>query len=151
MKPVELLTHRVTFRSGIIVVAAAMVLALSSTAARRVGLAVLAATGIRVSSAPVIAAEHNGTAIRPFRVKVPEADVADLRRRLAATRWPDKETVTGITVFPDEVLRAQETWARRAFPKLTYFNEVNRGGHFAMWEYPELFAAELRAAFRSSR
>jgi pimeloyl-ACP methyl ester carboxylesterase len=56
-----------------------------------------------------------------------------------------------ITVFPDEVLRAQEAWARRAFPKLTYFNEVDRGGHFAMWEYPELFTAELRDAFRSLR
>lgn len=54
-----------------------------------------------------------------------------------------------VTVFPDEVLRAQEAWARRAFPKLIYFNEVDRGGHFAMWEYPELFASELRAAFKS--
>jgi pimeloyl-ACP methyl ester carboxylesterase len=57
----------------------------------------------------------------------------------------------GITVFPDEVIRAQESWARRAFPKLTYFNEVDRGGHFAMWEYPELFAGELRAAFKPLR
>lgn len=56
-----------------------------------------------------------------------------------------------ITVFPDEVFRAQESWARRAFPKLTYFNEVDRGGHFAMWEHPELFARELRAAFKSLR
>jgi pimeloyl-ACP methyl ester carboxylesterase len=56
-----------------------------------------------------------------------------------------------ITVFPDEVIRAQEAWARRAFPKLAYFHEVDRGGHFAMWEYPELFAAELRAAFKSVR
>ncbi len=56
-----------------------------------------------------------------------------------------------ITVFPDEVLRAQEAWARRAFPNLIYFNEVDRGGHFAMWEYPELFATELRAAFKSLR
>ena len=56
-----------------------------------------------------------------------------------------------ITVFPDEVVRAQETWARRAFPTLRYFNEVDRGGHFAMWEYPELFATELRAAFKSVR
>jgi len=56
-----------------------------------------------------------------------------------------------ITVFPDEVFRAQEAWARRAFRNLIYFNEVDRGGHFAMWEYPELFAAELRAAFRSLR
>jgi pimeloyl-ACP methyl ester carboxylesterase len=56
-----------------------------------------------------------------------------------------------ITVFPDEVVRAQEAWARRAFPSLVYFHEVDRGGHFAMWEYPELFAAELRAAFKSLR
>jgi pimeloyl-ACP methyl ester carboxylesterase len=54
-------------------------------------------------------------------------------------------------VFPDEVFRAQERWARQAFRNLTYFNEVDRGGHFAMWEYPELFAAELRSAFRPLR
>jgi pimeloyl-ACP methyl ester carboxylesterase len=93
MKPLERLTHRVIFRSGIIVVAATMVLALSSTSARHVGLDVLAATVIGVSSAPVAAAENNDTAIRPFRGNVPKADLADLRRRLAATRWPDKETV----------------------------------------------------------
>jgi len=56
-----------------------------------------------------------------------------------------------VTVFPDEVFRAQEAWARRAFPRLIYFNEVDRGGHFAMWEQPELFARELRAAFRPLR
>jgi pimeloyl-ACP methyl ester carboxylesterase len=56
-----------------------------------------------------------------------------------------------ITVFPDEVVRAQEAWARRAFPNLIYFREVDRGGHFAAWEYPELFAAELRAAFKPLR
>jgi pimeloyl-ACP methyl ester carboxylesterase len=56
-----------------------------------------------------------------------------------------------ITVFPDEVVRAQEAWARRAFPTLSYFHEVDRGGHFAMWEYPEIFASELRLAFKSLR
>jgi pimeloyl-ACP methyl ester carboxylesterase len=56
-----------------------------------------------------------------------------------------------ITVFPEEVFRAQESWARRAFPKLIYFNEVDRGGHFAMWEHPDLFAQELGAAFASLR
>jgi pimeloyl-ACP methyl ester carboxylesterase len=56
-----------------------------------------------------------------------------------------------VTVFPDEVFRAQEAWARRAFPKLVYFNEVDKGGHFAMWEHPMLFAQELRAAFKSVR
>jgi pimeloyl-ACP methyl ester carboxylesterase len=56
-----------------------------------------------------------------------------------------------ITVFPDEVIRAQEQWARRAFPTLVYFNEVDKGGHFAAWEYPELFSTELRAAFKPLR
>jgi pimeloyl-ACP methyl ester carboxylesterase len=56
-----------------------------------------------------------------------------------------------ITVFPEEVYRAPETWARRAYPNLTYFNEVDKGGHFAAWEEPQLFSEELRAAFRSLR
>jgi pimeloyl-ACP methyl ester carboxylesterase len=56
-----------------------------------------------------------------------------------------------ITVFPEEIYRAPETWARRAFPNLAYFHEVDKGGHFAAWEQPELFSAELRAAFRSLR
>lgn len=56
-----------------------------------------------------------------------------------------------ITVFPEEVYRAPETWARRAFRNLTYYHEADRGGHFAAWEHPELFAAELRAAFHPLR
>ena len=56
-----------------------------------------------------------------------------------------------ITVFPGEVYRAPETWARRAYPNLIYFREVDKGGHFAAWEQPELFASELRAAFNSLR
>jgi pimeloyl-ACP methyl ester carboxylesterase len=56
-----------------------------------------------------------------------------------------------VTVFPQEVYRAPETWARRAFRNLIYFHEADRGGHFAAWEYPNVFAAELRAAFRSLR
>ena len=56
-----------------------------------------------------------------------------------------------ITVFPDEVYRSPETWARRAYPRLIYFKEVDRGGHFAAWEQPQLFSEELRAAFRSLR
>ena len=70
----------------------------------------------------------------------------------AAAQKTDEITVpVAITVFPDDVYRAPETWARRAFPSLIYFNEADRGGHFAAWEDPELFAAELRAAFRSLR
>ena len=57
----------------------------------------------------------------------------------------------GITVFPDDVYRPPQTWAQRAYPTLTYFHEVDKGGHFAAWEQPDLFSAEIRAAFRSLR
>lgn len=56
-----------------------------------------------------------------------------------------------ITVFPDEVYQPPESWARRAYRNLVYFHKAGRGGHFAAWEYPELFAAELRAAYRPMR
>ena len=56
-----------------------------------------------------------------------------------------------ITVFPQEIYRAPESWARRAYRNLIYFHEVDKGGHFAAWEQPELYASELRAAFRSLR
>jgi pimeloyl-ACP methyl ester carboxylesterase len=55
------------------------------------------------------------------------------------------------SVFPDEIYRAPRRWAEQAYPNLVYFNEVERGGHFAAWEEPRLFASELRAAFRSLR
>ncbi len=57
-----------------------------------------------------------------------------------------------ISVFPDELYQAPRSWAERAYPNnLVYFNTLDRGGHFAAWEQPELFTAELRAAFRSLR
>jgi pimeloyl-ACP methyl ester carboxylesterase len=56
-----------------------------------------------------------------------------------------------VTVFPDEVYRAPESWARRAFGNLIYYHRAERGGHFAAWEEPRLFAGEVRAAFRSLR
>jgi pimeloyl-ACP methyl ester carboxylesterase len=69
----------------------------------------------------------------------------------AAQKTADISLPVAISVFPGEVYRAPETWARRAYRNLIYFNEVDKGGHFAAWEEPELFAAELRAAFRSLR
>jgi pimeloyl-ACP methyl ester carboxylesterase len=93
MKPLERLTCRVTFRSGVIVVAATILLGLASTHERVMVLATLLATVVGVTSAPLVAAEDTGTTIRPFRVDVPTADLDDLRRRLAATRWPTKELV----------------------------------------------------------
>src|SRR5829696_5444667 len=56
-----------------------------------------------------------------------------------------------VTVFPSEQYQAPRSWTERAYPNLIYFDELDRGGHFAAWEEPELFSAELRAAFRSLR
>jgi pimeloyl-ACP methyl ester carboxylesterase len=69
----------------------------------------------------------------------------------AAQKTGDIALPVAITVFPEEVYRAPETWARRAYRNLAYFNEVDRGGHFAAWEQPQLFSQELRAAFRPLR
>jgi pimeloyl-ACP methyl ester carboxylesterase len=56
-----------------------------------------------------------------------------------------------VSVFPSEQYQAPRSWAERAYPKLIYFNEVDKGGHFAAWEQPQLFSEELRAAFRTLR
>jgi pimeloyl-ACP methyl ester carboxylesterase len=69
----------------------------------------------------------------------------------AAQKTAEISLPVAITVFPEDVYRPPETWARRAYRNLIYFHEVDRGGHFAAWEEPELFAAEIRAAFRPLR
>jgi pimeloyl-ACP methyl ester carboxylesterase len=56
-----------------------------------------------------------------------------------------------VSVFPGEQYEAPLSWTKRAYPQLIYYNKVNKGGHFAAWEEPQLFAEELRAAFRSLR
>jgi pimeloyl-ACP methyl ester carboxylesterase len=58
---------------------------------------------------------------------------------------------TAISVFPDEIYAAPRSWAERAYPNLIHFNTLDRGGHFAAWEQPQLFSEEIRAAFRSLR
>jgi pimeloyl-ACP methyl ester carboxylesterase len=125
------------------------------------------------------------TEIRPFNVSVPEEELAELRRRIAATRWPDGvldnvthywltntgvssarlyweshlaffdvkgvEIPVGVTVFPDELYPAPQSWAEKAYPKLLHYNRVEEGGHFAAWEQPQILSQELRDAFRSLR
>jgi Epoxide hydrolase N terminus len=93
MNPVERLTLRVSFGGGIIVVAA-IVLSVSSMSAGRPGPVFRAASIAGAAPAAVTrSAEPSGAAIRPFRVNVPKAELDELRRRVLATRWPDKETV----------------------------------------------------------
>jgi pimeloyl-ACP methyl ester carboxylesterase len=57
----------------------------------------------------------------------------------------------GLSIFPDELYEAPRTWAERAYPKLIHYNRLDRGGHFAAWEQPELLSNELRATFNSLR
>jgi pimeloyl-ACP methyl ester carboxylesterase len=64
---------------------------------------------------------------------------------------PEVKLPVGFTTFPDEIFRAPRSWVEKAYPNVTYFHEADRGGHFAAWEEPELFATEIRAAFRSLR
>lgn len=56
-----------------------------------------------------------------------------------------------VSAFPDEIYAAPRSWAEKAYPKLIYYNQPAKGGHFAAWEQPELFSKELRAAFKSLR
>ena len=56
-----------------------------------------------------------------------------------------------VSAFPDELYQAPRSWTERAYPKLIYYNRLDKGGHFAAWEQPQLFAAEVRAAFKSLR
>jgi pimeloyl-ACP methyl ester carboxylesterase len=67
----------------------------------------------------------------------------------------DAKNVTSVpvavSVFPDELYPAPRTWAERAYPKLIHYNKLDRGGHFAAWEQPQLFSQEVRAGFRPLR
>jgi pimeloyl-ACP methyl ester carboxylesterase len=69
----------------------------------------------------------------------------------AGTKSPELKRPVAFTVFPDEIFQAPRTWAEKVYPNLVYFREAEKGGHFAAWEEPELFAGELRAGFKSMR
>jgi pimeloyl-ACP methyl ester carboxylesterase len=64
---------------------------------------------------------------------------------------PEVALPTGFTTFPGEIWRSPRSWVEKSYPNLTYFNEAGKGGHFAAWEEPDVFAGEVRAAFRSLR
>jgi len=75
-----------------------------------------------------------------------------LRAAIAAGQKPPELSLpVAFTVFPGEIFQAPRSWAEKVYPNLIYFNEVDRGGHFAAWEEPQLFATEMRAAFASLR
>jgi len=64
---------------------------------------------------------------------------------------PEIKVPVGFTTFPGEIWRTPRSWAEKAYPTLSYFHEAGKGGHFAAWEEPEIFATEIRAAFRPLR
>jgi pimeloyl-ACP methyl ester carboxylesterase len=64
---------------------------------------------------------------------------------------PEVSLPVGFTAFPGEIWQTPRSWVESSYPNVTYFNEADRGGHFAAWEEPELFAEEIRAAFSPVR
>jgi pimeloyl-ACP methyl ester carboxylesterase len=73
-------------------------------------------------------------------------------KALAAGQAPPEVSLpVGFTTFPGEIFQAPRSWVEQSYPNLIHFNKVNRGGHFAAWEEPELFSEEVRAAFSSLR
>ena len=71
--------------------------------------------------------------------------------RAAGQTPPPVSVPVAYTTFPGEIVATPRSWVEQAYPTLTYFNRVDKGGHFAAWEEPELFSTEVRAAFRSLR
>jgi hypothetical protein len=72
---------------------------------------------------------------------------AQARAAASGEAPPQVDVPVGFTSFPGEIFRAPRAWVEQAYPTLGYFHEADRGGHFAAWEEPELFASEVRAAF----
>jgi pimeloyl-ACP methyl ester carboxylesterase len=80
-----------------------------------------------------------------------ETGRAQAAAQAAGQAPPPVSVPVGFTTFPGEIFPAPRSWVEMVYPDLAYFNEVDRGGHFAAWEEPELFSAEVRAAFNSLR
>ena len=80
-----------------------------------------------------------------------EAGRAQALAAAAGEAAPQVSLPVGFTTFPGEIFRAPRSWVEQGYPNLVYFNEVDKGGHFAAWEEPELFTTEIRAAFKSLR
>ncbi len=105
-------------------------------------------------------------AIRPFRIEIPQEEnwLTNTGTSSSRSYWEGAQAGGGpfdafdiptvpvaVTVFPAEIYRAPRSWGERAFGNLIYWNEVDKGGHYAAWEQPQLFSEEVRAAFRSLR
>jgi pimeloyl-ACP methyl ester carboxylesterase len=80
-----------------------------------------------------------------------ESGRAQAQAQAAGQAPPAVSISVGFTTFPGEIFQAPRSWVEQSYPTLTYFNKVDKGGHFAAWEEPELFSQEMRATFESLR
>jgi pimeloyl-ACP methyl ester carboxylesterase len=80
-----------------------------------------------------------------------ESGVAQAQAQATGQTPPPMNLPFGFTTFPGEIWKTPRSWVEKNYPNTVYFNEVDRGGHFAAWEEPQLFSEEIRAAFRSLR
>jgi pimeloyl-ACP methyl ester carboxylesterase len=76
---------------------------------------------------------------------------AQAQARAAGQAPPEVPLPVSFTTFPDEIFRAPRSWIEKSYPNVVYFNEAEKGGHFAAWEEPEVFSAEMRGAFKAVR
>jgi hypothetical protein len=80
-----------------------------------------------------------------------ESGQAQAMAAAAGQTPPPVSIPVGFTTFPGEIFRAPRSWVDQAYPNVLYYNQAERGGHFAAWEEPQLFSEELRKAFRPLR
>jgi len=73
------------------------------------------------------------------------------KKKLTFFGFKNVSIPVAVSAFPEELYQAPRSWAERAYPKLIYYNKLDKGGHFAAWEQPQLFSEEVRAGFRSQR
>jgi pimeloyl-ACP methyl ester carboxylesterase len=106
------------------------------------------ASGTRVAIGPSSSARDHGAR---YERSSAYWESGQAQARAAGQAPPPVSIPVAFTTFPGEIFPAPRSWVELSYPTLTYFNEVDRGGHFAAWEEPELFSEEIRAAFRSLR
>ncbi len=101
---------------------------------------------------PELAGQHGFGISRSTNVRLSGVIVTDTDAPAAGIQpLPPPPIPVGFTTFPGEIWRTPRNWVENSYPNVSYFNEVDRGGHFAAWEEPELFSSEVRAAFGSLR
>ena len=93
-------------------------------------------------------------ALRDARIRFTSGLIPLSIQRSISACWAGVRNVSvpvAVSNFPDDVVYSARSWAEQAYPNLVHFNDVDRGGHFAAWEQPELYASEVRAGLRSLR